>query len=131
MDSGTTYYKGENMEIKEMNKAELIAKLEEQKHLAKAVEEKDKEIALLQKESNLKIEELTIKNGKLNAKVVELEATLKSQEFVKKLEEENKKVVAHLNMYIEAFRNTLKGNQGVLDNAIQLEAFINESLRRK
>jgi hypothetical protein len=119
------------MEIKEMNKAELIAKLEEQKHLAKAVEEKDKEIALLQKESNLKIEELTIKNGKLNAKVVELEATLKSQEFVKKLEEENKKVVAHLNMYIEAFRNTLKGNQGVLDNAIQLEAFINESLRRK
>lgn len=118
-----------------MKKEELIAKLEQQKHLAKAVEEKDKEIALSKKESTLKIEELTIQNGKLNAKVIELEAKLKPHEemleFVKKLEEENKKVVAHLNMYIEAFRNVLKSNQGVLDNAIQLEAFINESLRRK
>jgi hypothetical protein len=123
------------MESSVMKKEELIAKLEQQKHLAKAVEEKDKEIALSKKESTLKIEELTIQNGKLNAKVIELEAKLKPHEemleFVKKLEEENKKVVAHLNMYIEAFRNVLKSNQGVLDNAIQLEAFINESLRRK
>jgi hypothetical protein len=123
------------METKEMNKSELLSKLQEQQHLAQAIEAKDKEIALLQKESKLKIEELTIQNGKLNAKVVELETKIKLHEelleLVKKLEDENKKVVAHLNMYIEAFRNTLKGSQGMLDNAIQLEAFINESLRRK
>jgi hypothetical protein len=123
------------METKEMNKSELLSKLQEQQHLAQAIEAKDKEIALLQKESKLKIEELTIQNGKLNAKVVELETKIKPHEelleLVKKLEGENKKVVAHLNMYIEAFRNTLKGSQGILDNAIQLEAFINESLRRK
>ena len=123
------------METKEMNKSELLSKLQEQQHLAQAIEAKDKEIALLQKESKLKIEELTIQNGKLNAKVVELETKIKPHEelleLVKKLEDENKKVVAHLNMYIEAFRNMLKGSQGMLDNAIQLEAFINESLRRK
>jgi predicted aconitase len=112
------------MEIKEMNKADLLVKLEEQKHLAQAVEAKDKEIALLQKE-----------HQRLNVKFIELETKVKSQEdllgLVQKLEDENKKVVAHLNMYVEAFRSTLKGSQGVLDNAIQLEAFINESLRRK
>lgn len=125
-----------------MTKDELMEKIQEQSHLAAAVDAKDREIIDIKSKHQSAITAkdtiITTKDKEiigLKAKVAELESKQRSNEELVKgakfLEEENKKVVNHLNMYIETFRNTLKAQQGVLDNAIQLEAFISESLRRK
>lgn len=125
-----------------MTKDELIEKVQEQTHLAAAVDAKDREIIDIKSKHQSAITAkdtmITTKDKEiigLKAKVAELESKQRANEELVKgakfLEEENKKVVNHLNMYIETFRNTLKAQQGVLDNAIQLEAFISESLRRK
>lgn len=130
------------MDLTKMTKDELIEKVQEQTHLAAAVDAKDREIIDIKSKHQSAITAkdtmITTKDKEiigLKAKVAELESKQRANEELVKgakfLEEENKKVVNHLNMYIETFRNTLKAQQGVLDNAIQLEAFISESLRRK
>lgn len=130
------------MDLNKMTKEELIQLVQEQSHLASAVEAKDKEIVELKtkntrllSEKDKQIAEINHKHAELINKVNELESKHLSNEKListaEKLDAENRKVVAHLNLYIDAFRNTLKAQQGVLDNAIQLEAFISESLRRK
>lgn len=130
------------MDLTKMTKDELIEKIQEQAHLAEAVEAKDKEISQLQKEieeikkNNLKqviefrkiTDVLKGKNAEFEKNIINNEALVKS---AAKLDEENKRLLINLNLYVEAFRNTLKAQQGVLDNAIQLDTFISESLRRK
>lgn len=130
------------MDLTKMTKDELIEKIQEQAHLAEAVEAKDKEISQLQKEieeikkNNLKqviefrkiTDVLKGKNAEFEKNIINNEALVKS---AAKLDEENKTLLINLNLYVEAFRNTLKAQQGVLDNAIQLDTFISESLRRK
>lgn len=109
--------------------AELEAKLEEQKHLAEAVEAKDKEIAnhiqankLIRQELETQKQELKLQIEKLSKVPKDLG---KTENDVKILVDENKRLVNVVNQYITVFRNTLKGLQGNLDNAIELEAFIN------
>lgn len=130
------------MDLTKMTKDELIEKIQEQAHLAEAVEAKDKEISQLQKEieeikkNNLKqviefrkiTDVLKGKNAEFEKNIINNEALVKS---AANLDEENKRLLINLNLYVEAFRNTLKAQQGVLDNAIQLDTFISESLRRK
>lgn len=99
------------MDYKEMKKEELVQKLEEQKHLAQAVEAKDVEIAnLIKAQAELK------------------EKTIPS---IKKLEEENKRLIAFANQYINVFKNTLKALQGTLDNAIELQDILVNGVKEK
>jgi hypothetical protein len=126
------------MEFKEMKKEELILKLEEQRHLASAVDAKDKEIASLSKKY-AEIKDQTIKEkNELTVKISELEAKLKAvpsitryEESIKKLEEENKRVIAFANQYINIFKNTLKALQGTLDNAIELQDMLVNTVKEK
>lgn len=126
------------MEFKEMKKEELIAKLEEQRHLASAVDSKDKEIASLSKKyAEIKDQAFKEKN-ELAVKISELEAKLKAvpsitryEESIKKLEEENKRVIAFANQYINIFKNTLKALQGTLDNAIELQDMLVNTVKEK
>jgi uncharacterized Zn finger protein len=130
------------MDYTGLKKEELVAKLEEQRHLAAAVEAKDKEIAKLRTETAQSIELLKkdyrdLKShmaeeiAKKVATIAELEDTIKNfpdiqklEEAIKLLEEQNKKIVKFSNQHINVFRNTLKSLQGTLDNAIELEDII-------
>lgn len=99
-----------------MTKAELeikyqkaLDKIEEQKHLAEAVEAKDKEIAelreQLRKERERQVQSVNTEN----------------------LQKEHTRRVKELNHLIALHGNLLKTLQGTLDNAIELnEYFVNE-----
>jgi hypothetical protein len=107
-----------------MKKEELIKIVEEQKHLAEAVEVKDREIIQKNKE--------IIELNKLYQELKSKSPTFAGLETrVKQLEEENKLLVAFVNSYINTFRSTLKGIQGSLELGIELEALLAEKLAKK
>jgi seryl-tRNA synthetase len=130
------------MDYTGLKKEELIAKLEEQRHLAKAVDAKDAEIAKIIKDRDAEVVKLkedyqTLKNNlakdmlKEKEKIAELEKKIAEfpdikalEEAIKTLEKENKKLVGFANQHINIFKNTLKALQGTLDNAIELEDIV-------
>jgi FMN phosphatase YigB (HAD superfamily) len=130
--------KEEIMNYKEMKKEELVAKLEEQRHLAQAVEAKDVELGIAEKRfqemKNSFAKELDVQK----AKVKELQDEIRAfpdvenlKESIKTLEEQNKKIVAFGNQHINIFKNTLKALQGTLDNAIELEDIVVNSVKEQ
>jgi hypothetical protein len=148
------------MEFKEMKKEELVKLLEEQRHLAQAVDAKDAEIISILKEKETTISKITeTKNSEiatlskqyaefkeknikekneLSNKISELQNKINStpsieryEESIKKLEEENKKLVSFANQYINVFKNTLKALQGNLDNAIELQDILVNGVKEK
>ena len=112
-----------------MTKAELeieyqkaLDKIEEQKHLAEAVEAKDKEIAALRE--GLQLERA--RGVQNDSKAIENAVKHYEQEN-KQLREEINRRVRELNRIIALHGNLLKSLQGTLDNAIELnEYFVNE-----
>jgi len=126
------------MEYKEMKKNELLAKVEEQRHLASAVEAKDAEIAVLSKQyaefkekTNKEKAELVSKISELQGKLNAVPSIQKYEDVIKKLEEENKRIIAFANQYINVFKNTLKALQGNLDNAIELQDILVNNVKEK
>lgn len=130
---------------KEMTKAELeielkkaLDKIEEQKHLAEAVEAKDKEITQLRKTQEKQIEQIrTMKEREIAALKEQLQKerekhvqTLNAENLKKENELLNNTLTRRekeLNKLIILHGNLLKALQGNLDNAIELnEYFINE-----
>ena len=122
------------MDYTAMKKDELLAlvltlqnKLEEQKHLAEAVNAKDEEIAKLSKHSAdskasyvKEIEGLKVKISELTEQVRNAPSVEKFKDVIKGLEEKNKELVAFANRLINIQKNTFKALQGNLDNAIEL-----------
>lgn len=119
------------MDYTKLKKEELIVILEEQRHLAEAINAKDAEIsklsAMVSEVKQKGIEEKNILNGKIS----ELENKLRNipnvsamEESAKKLDSEYKKLLAFSNQHINVFKNTLKALQGTLDNAIELQDII-------
>lgn len=153
------------MELEKLSKAELIEKVqslmqlvEQQRHLADAVNAKDKEIIDLTKAKSL-LEKDLIELKSLRQSVVQAGATLESrtQELnklradyeaykktvpsldvlenlkkdVKILEERNKSLIEFLNPYVANFRSVLKGIQGTLEVGIEYEALLSEKINKK
>jgi hypothetical protein len=126
------------MEYKDLKKEELVKLLEEQVHLAKAVEAKDVEINKLEI-SVREIKERTTKEKlELVEKIKELEVDLakvpdikKFEDVITKLQDDNKRLVAFANQHINIFKNTLKALQGTLDNAIELEDIVVNGVKEK
>jgi hypothetical protein len=126
------------MEYKDLKKEELVKLLEEQVHLAKAVEAKDAEINKLEI-SVREIKERTTKEKlELVEKIKELEVDLakvpdikKFEDVITKLQDDNKRLVAFANQHINIFKNTLKALQGTLDNAIELEDIVVNGVKEK
>ncbi len=123
-----------------MTKSELEIELEkalktidEQRHLATAVEAKDKEIAELKEKHQKEIVNL---KDNLQKERTQLSQNNNSaiENAIKRYEQENKQLkeelnrrVNELNHLIRLYGNLLKALQGNLDNAIELnEYFINE-----
>jgi hypothetical protein len=168
------------MELEKMKKEELLllvqsleAQVEQQKHLAQAIDYKDQELIKqktfiqelqkqnldLNKQINNINQSLNNANASLNQhKELPTQLVKKDQELIdvknvrdvlekqlkesqakydllekgaKQLEAEHKKVLEVANGYIVSFRNYLKGQQGQLDLAIDLEALLSEKLAKK
>jgi len=104
-------------ETEKKSNKDINAKLASQQHLSEAVIQKDKEIVELNKLN----QELRAKSGNSQS----LEAR------VKQLETDNKTLTEFLNPYILNFRSSLKGFQGTLELAIELEALLSEKINKK
>lgn len=118
------------MKYEKMTKDELIEKLEEQSHLAAAVEAKDKEIEIQRK--NLQAMKASV--DKMEDESAELKELKKA---IKVLEANNQKVVAiaqekvkSVGLYRTAFLSLLKSMQGTIDNTIELEALLSEKISK-
>lgn len=150
------------MDYSLLNKADLVNiakelanKVEAQKHLAEAVDAKDREILTLKtvSESDKKLvrdlnqkvasqqhlSEAVIQKDKdiveLNKLIVELKSKSVNanglETKIKQLEEANKRLTDILNPYILSFRATLKAFQGTLELSIENEALLSEKLINK
>lgn len=161
------------MELEKMKKEELLllvqsleSQVEQQKHLAQAVDFKDQELIKLKAQVQDLDKQLKTTNQLLNNasaslnqhKELPTQLVKKDQELIdvknvrdvyekqlkelqakfdilekgaKQLEAEHKKVLEVANGYIVSFRNYLKGQQGQLDLAIDLEALLSEKLAKK
>jgi len=123
--------------MKDLTKAELIEKLEEQKHLASAVEAKDIEMSKLKEnhrqlvdsfKEEIKNMKEEIKGLKHNAKgLVHLSEV---QEKIDKVKGENQKLVETTNLYIRMYHNYLKQTQHNLEMALFTEQVISDKFKK-
>jgi hypothetical protein len=93
--------------LKESN-ARLQQKVDEQKHLAVAVDEKDKQMGTLSQQ-----------------------ISTKWQKQVEEKENIIKFLASHVQAYQQAFRSFLKNTQGALENTVELEALLADQLNKK
>jgi len=153
------------MEFEKLSKAELVVKAQElfnivenQKHLAAAVEAKDKEISEhIKAKQKTEQELIELKNLRLSISQANATVEFKNQELikiknefeaykknvpsvevlenlkkeVKLLEEKNKNLIDFLNPYVSNVRSFLKGIQGTLELGIENEALLSEKLNKK
>jgi Ca2+-binding EF-hand superfamily protein len=108
------------MDYNQLTKAELVEKLNEQKHLAQAVEAKDKEIVELKQ--------------KFEAFKTEHQGAIKKadiEKYVKDVQEEIKQAQTVANYYIRIYRDFLKQTQQNLEMAILTEELVSEKIPKK
>lgn len=107
------------MDYDKMTKAELIEKLNEQKHLASAVEAKDNEMAAIKTQ----LQELKTKyQGAVTKDQIE--------DYTKKLEEERNQAFEIANLYIKAHRDLLKQTQQNLEMVIFTEELLSQKIKK-
>lgn len=122
-------------------------RLNKQSHLAQAVEAKDTEIEKLKsfiKANEIKFAEQVsqikksyqeqtvakdVELEELRHLIPEMEKIGKLQDSVQNLQEENKRIISTANLYVNAFRNLMRALQGTLDNSIEYEALITQTVQ--
>jgi len=134
------------MDYTAMKKDELLSrvfdlehKIEEQKHLASAVEAKDKEIIELKKQlegAKLEAREgskniVSAKDAEISRLKTELEQKRPLANSAETLKKDLDKAIAIGNSYINNFRSYLKAQQGALEMAIELETLLTEKIKGK
>lgn len=130
--------KEENM--KELTKAELLKKLEEQQHLASAVEAKDIEMSELKKESKKQLEHLKkkheeeIKALKLQKEelVTKYQGALTKEQvenLTQRLIAERNEAASRANLYIKIHHDLLKQIQHTTEMALFSEQLVSEKFK--
>lgn len=115
------------MDYQKMTKDELIEKLQEQVHLAKAVEVKDNEVLKLTNQLAQQTATYKKELGELKSKIVDTEHLNKRLET---LDREHQILIELLNSYVFLTRNLMKNIQGGLDNAVELENIISKNFKK-
>ena len=132
--------------------------MENQKHLAAAVDAKDKEISEhIKAKQKTEQELIELKNLRLSISQANATVEFKNQELiklknefevykksvpsvevlenlkkeVKLLEEKNKSLIDFLNPYVSNVRSLFKGIQGTLELGIEIEALLSEKINKK
>jgi predicted transcriptional regulator len=115
-----------------MTKQELTQKINEQTHLAAAVEAKDAEIAQNKQEIIKLKEEYAKINNQLTEKNLKIQA-LEKEKSARGSMEEQEKLIKNLAQLLQGYQNSyrafLKNVQGGLENAVELEALLSEQLK--
>lgn len=107
------------MDYNTLTKAELIKLLEEQKHLAKAVEAKDKEVVEA--------------NARVDAILAEYQGSMKQsqvEKLTKELIEQRDYALEIANLYMAAHTDLLKQTQQNLEMAVFTEGLISQKLKK-
>ena len=104
--------------IEEANKI-LQQKIDDQRHLAEAVNVKDKEISKLKEQIN----------SNFRTQNEEKDKVIKTQ--VEEKDKIIKMLATTLQMYQQSFRAFLKNVQGGLENAVEVEAMITDQLNNR
>ena len=118
------------MDYDKLTKAELIEKLNEQKHLAKAVEAKDREIIELKKRYETRLSEVV---NEVNQLQKDYAGALKKQEIDKliKTAEDQKNESAYLaQFYVKMYHDFLKQTQQNLEMALFTEQIVSEKFKK-
>jgi len=107
------------MDYNTLTKAELIKLLEEQKHLAQAVEAKDKEVVEA--------------NARVDAILEEYKGSMKQsqvEKLTKELIEQRDYALEIANLYMAAHTDLLKQTQQNLEMAVFTEGLISQKLKK-
>jgi hypothetical protein len=124
-----------------MTKQELIDKLNEQKHLAQAINIKDKEIATLKTELKQLKQEVATKVPlndhkdiikEYEKKLNEFKGAVKKEDiekYIKQAEEDRQKAYNLANRYVTAYRDLLKVFKINLDIAISTDELLSDKLK--
>jgi hypothetical protein len=118
------------MDYDKLTKAELIDKLNEQKHLAQAVNAKDKEIVELKKRYETRLEQVT---DEVNQLKKDYQGALKKEEIDKiiKTAEDQRKESSHLaQFYVKMYHDFLKQTQQNLEMALFTEQLVSEKFKK-
>lgn len=107
------------MDYSKFTKEQLIAKLEEQQHLAEAVRAKDHEISTAIHAKN--DAETKLAEAQSRVKVLEI-----ANDQLRKSAEAQNDLVDKFNKYINFTRNYLRTMQGSLENTIELESTLTQ-----
>ena len=119
------------MEYDKLTKAELIELLQDQQHLAAAVEAKDKEITQLKESDNKKIQEL---QQRVDNILKEYEGSIKKEQLeklTKQITEERDYAMEIANNYIRTYTDFLKQTQQNLEMAIFTEGLISKKIKNR
>ena len=127
--------KGDSM--KDLTKAELIEKLEEQKHLAEAVEAKDIEMSKLEKKYKEKITKLHEEVIELSKKVHQVKEKHKHsitekqmQERIKTINKEKERAQEVARLYVKMHHDLLKQTQQNLEMALFTEQVVSDKFKK-
>ena len=126
--------------MKELTKAEVLKKLEEQQHLASAVEAKDIEMSELKKESKKQLEHLKkkheeeIKALKLQKEelVTKYQGALTKEQvenLTQRLIAERNEAASRANLYIKIHHDLLKQIQHTTEMALFSEQLVSEKFK--
>lgn len=117
------------MEYDKLTKAELIEKLKEQKHLAQAVEAKDKEVAKVKEEFLKTREELERQLRSLNEQLVKSITLEKHQEILKQELATAEETVKVANMVLQSHNNAMNLVNSAMAVINQNEALLSEKIK--
>ena len=114
------------MDYNTLTKAELVKLLEEQKHLAKAVEAKDTELILAQEkidEANARVDEILKQyTGSMTKEQID--------KYTKELTEQRDYALEIANLYITVHTDLLKQTQQNLEMAVFTEGLISQKIKK-
>lgn len=118
------------MDYDKLTKAELIEKLNEKKHLAQAVEAKDKEIVQLRKNYESRIEGLQEEIAKFKK---DYQGALKKEEIdklIKDAETKRNEAKQLAQFYVKMYHDFLKQTQQNLEMALFTEQIVSEKFKK-
>ena len=118
------------MDYEKLTKAELIEKLNEQKHLAQAVNAKDKEIVALKTKYEDRVEQL---NNEVYQLKKDYAGALKKEEIDKIIKDadDKRKESSHLaQFYVKMYHDFLKQTQQNLEMALFTEQLVSEKFKK-
>lgn len=99
--------------------------------IARITQEKATSIATLKKSHEEVVHNMQLELEHLRAQVKSIPEVNNLTKAVDELQKENNSIVKFVNQYINAFRNYLKVQQASLENVIELEGLLTDTIKRR